>query len=1171
MGLQLILGGSGTGKTTAMYSEMISRSIEDNKTKYLAIVPEQFTMETQKAIVELSPRKGTMAIDILSFDRLAKRIFAEAGMNTIEVLDDTGKCLIIRKIIEENKKKLTVFGSKVKMAGFIDEMKSMVSELYQYGIGEKQLDEMLEKSKEKPLLYAKLEDIKLILSELRKYLEDRFVMNEELLQKVCELIPKSKLVKGSYITFDEYTGFSPVQYNVIIMLLKYAKKVTIALTVRDADTINFENVDGSVEVFGLTIKTVNKLRRMAKDEGITVYDDIILTENLRSKDNDELKYLEKNLFKYGKEPFDVKNKDAVSICVCQNMEKEIEYVACMAKKLVREKGYRYKEMAVVTADIASYSRIVTEVFNKNDIPCFIDYKRNIISNPMVESLRAVLEIISENYSYEAIFRLLKGGMTSLDRSEIDRLENYVISRGIRGYKRYSNEFDTEIEGINETREKFLEDIAEIHNIFKSSRRITVREAITALYNFSVKLNMESKLLSMKKYFEGNNNLSLAKEYAQTYGKVMGLFDKTVFLIGDEMVNSKEILEILDSGFEDMKVGIIPPTLDRMVVGDITRTRLSNVKVMFLVGANDELIPKSNPRGGVLTRIERNFLAENDVELSPTVEENVFIQKYYLYLILTKMSDSLYVTFKRINSDGSSARQSYIINSLIKMFKGISVIDLEHKEKIDSIDRITNLRAAKSFVAENVRSYVTELLNRDRVNFFREVSAICRRNDINIDDVIEASIYEAKGNKISEAISKAIYGEDLHNSVSRLERFAACAYQHFINYGLMLMPRKEFEVNSADIGNIYHSAIELFSKKVTNRNISWEKLDDELRDMLINESVNEAVELDGGAVFLDNARNAYIVDRIKTISKKTAWILQQQIKSGKFIPKDFEVRFSSDFGLEDLSYAYENGTKMGLKGVIDRIDYYNNGDDIYVRIVDYKSGNKKFEINDVYNGLQLQLVLYMEAAISKTRKDNPGKNVIPAGIFYYNIDNPVVDSDAIYKNSEVIKADTDSRDRVIKACLDEQVLKEQKVDGVVNDSKEVLGAMDKAFELEDMIGKDSKIIPFGYNSKGDVKSSSKAASVFDMEKLIKYVHDKVGELGEDILKGKIDVNPYVKASKNGTIKGIQTPCAYCEFSSICGFDKKVKGYENRLLAELDEEEVWCKIRLESRGVDDGKLD
>lgn len=1166
MGLQLILGGSGSGKSTAMYRQLVDESREDHNGHFLAIVPEQFTMETQKTIVMLSPEHGSMSIDILSFDRLARRIFEEAGMNALQVLDDTGKCLIIRKIIEENKKNLTVFASKVKMAGFVEEMKSMISELYQYGIGEKELSEILDKSKKKPLLYAKLEDIRIILIKLQEYLKDRFVMNEEILTRVCQLIPDSEIVKNSVITFDEYTGFSPVQYQVIRMLLKYAKKVTVTVTIRNPEKVDFSRSNPN-QIFYLGIKTVNKLLQIAKEENVKIEKDIIMKNSVRFQNSTELTYLEQNLFKYGKQTFQ-DNVNNMSIHICNNTIAEAEYVASTIIQIVKKHHYRYRDIAVITPDLESYYRGLTEVFHKYEIPCFIDYKHSIIANPMVEMLRAVLEMVIDNYSYESVFRYLRSGMSSLEQEEIDLLENYVIQYGIRGYKRWSKPFKTDKEIINRAREKVLRDTEEVYSQLKKKEDTTVTEIINTLYHLCIQLGTEEKLKTLQALFEKAGKMDLAKEYAQTFEKVITLFEKTVFLIGDEIIKVKEITSILDSGFEEIKVGIVPPTLDRLVVGDLERTRLNNIKVLFLIGVNDGLIPKAKTGGGVLSQADRSFLQENEVELSPTSRETVFIQKYYLYLMLTKMSERLYISFKRINNDGSSARQSYLINNMIKMFPKVEVIDEEHRD--NSADRITNLRLAVSYISENMFEYLHDGLSEDQTRQFREIFARLLRDGKDMEKIIEASVYQNNISKIDEAVAKAIYGEYLRNSVSRLETFASCAYSHFIMYGLNLVERKEYQVNTADIGSIYHSAIEHFSKKIVSRKILWEKMDDELRDLLINESVNEVALEYADTALQDNARNAYMIERIRKMAQKTAWVLQQQVIAGKFVPGDFEIKFSSEYGLDELKYIYPDGSQMGVRGVIDRVDYFHDGDDIYIKIVDYKSGSKKLEINDVYNGLQLQLVLYMEAAMELAKKKNPDKNVIPAGLFYYNIDNPVID-ESVVKDVKIENCKDDQEfQNQLKRRADDETLKAQRVDGFVNASEPVLRAMDEKMEDAAHEGGESLVVPIGFTKKGDFKSNSKQITQIDMERLIHFVHRKVGDLGSNILSGKIDLNPYVKANGKGNLSNGQTPCDYCKYGSICGFDQKIEGCNYRVLAKINNDEIWKKIFIEG-GEQDGTMD
>lgn len=1174
MSLQLILGGSGYGKSFKMYKEMVRLSEKYPKQRFLCIVPEQFTMEMQKTIVNLSVNKGTMNVDILSFDRLAKRIFEEAGISTIKVLDDTGKCLILRKIIEENKKNLTVFGSKAKMSGFINEMKSLVSELFQYGINETKLEEILKTTTNKPLLYAKFQDILLIVKKLKEYLEDRFILNEELLSRACDLIENSNIIRNSYITLDEYTGFSPIQYQLIGQLLKFSNKVNIAITIRDAEKTFYYNIKEQ-DIFALPKKTINKLKSLSIDTGVEILEDIILEENHRHKDSLALKYLEKNIFRYGSKKST--NKDGLEINMCNNTNSEVFYVAATIQKLIyNEEKIRYKDIAVVCSDMEGYHQELEECFKKCNIPYFIDYKRSIITNPCVEAIRAIIEVIEKNYDYESVFRYLRSSMSSLNREEIDELENYILRYGIRGYKKWSKEFiyfgashnlgeeesKIYLGRINSIREKVVEDTREIYNVFagKEKASLTVKKAIEALYRFTVKLNMENKINTLSNKFLEMGDLSLAKEYSQTYGKVVELFDKTVFLIGDEGTSAKELGDILDSGFEEIKVGVVPQGIDRVAIGDIERSRLKDIKVLFLVGVNDGMIPRSAVKGGVLSVSERNFLSDNQIELSPTDRENAFIQKYYLYLILTKMSSKLYVSYKLVNSDGSSTRQSYLINTIFGLFEDFIINNQESETRKNSIDNIINTKTAKSYLADNIYDYLSyfdNLSSTQRDVLFRELFLELKLRGIDFDNIIDAAYFKLKNTKLDTAVSRAIYGEQIYNSVSRLETFAACAYKHFIMYGLNLVKRKTYEIESTDIGTLYHSALEKFTKQLIKEKISWSDITEELSDKIVSQCISEIVNDNKYNVIKDNARNEYLLERIEKITKKTVWALSKQQKLGKFVSENVEFKFSSAV-IDKLGYKYQDGTSMGIKGVIDRVDYYYNGDDIFIKIVDYKSGRKKFEINDVYNGLQLQLVLYMEAAMEEAKKKHPKKNIIPGGIFYYNIDDPLIDITEVSSEDNISE---EIKEKLIKDKVDMDTIKKLKVNGLVQGRMDNISAMDSTIS-EGEKSVISNVIPVALDKTGNFTKKSSIASENDFKELISYVHNKIGAIGNNILCGDVDINPYTKLKGNGE-RGVDNPCKYCEYSTICGFDTKIPGYNYRNIENIQKEEIWKKIAEENK--------
>lgn len=1144
MGLQLIIGGSGSGKTLMMYNELIKKSMEEQRHFYV-VVPEQFTMETQKMIVNLSgERRGSTKIDIVSFNRLAKRIFDEAGLNKISVLDDTGKCLLLRKIIEENKKDFTVFGSKSGMSGFVEEMKSMISELYQYGVGEEKLQEILSMAGKRPLLQAKLQDIALIRSKLREYMQDNYIMNEEILERVSTLIENSQIMKDSIVSFDEYTGFSPVQYEVIRKLLKASKDVYITITLRDADKIDYAEIN-DLDVFGISRKTINKLKTIAREENVPIYSDIILNENKRQDGRNTLIHLEKNIFKpsYTR----IKSDEDIEIHVCDNPVMESEYVAVKIEELIRQ-GYRYKDMAVITTDIESYDRFMRETFNKYDIPCFIDNKKSVTANPMVETIRAALEIISDNFSYESVFRYLRYGMTALKRDEIDALENYTIKNGIRGRKKWNTPFLTtdSLDVVEceeeEYRQKFLQNIMPLYETFKSKRKIPVKQGIEALVRLIDELKIKEKTDLITTHFFDSGNPVKGNEYAQTYELVMNVFERSSLLIGEELVNAKELSDILDSGFAELKVFSVPPTLDRVVVGDLVRTRLNNIKVLFLVGANDGLIPKADNGNSVLNRHEREFLYESGVELSPTIKENAYIQKFYLYLMMTKMSEKLFISFKKSDSNGSSMRPSYIVNVVNNMFEGIKVYD-ESLQREGSLPRkITNLKTAKSYVLENANDFISGKLNEEEQKVFSQVYIFIKNRGLNPDELIKRAINREPVGRLNQAVSKVLYGKELKNSVSRLETFAGCAYRHFIEYGLSLAERKDYEVYNNDIGSVYHKTLELFFKEVRDKEIDIRKMDDSLREEIIKKNITEILKDDKSKIFSDTGRNKYILEKIQRVSSKTVKILSNQISAGSFVPSEFEIRFSAERGYSNMIYSYDEDRQMKLSGVIDRIDYYDDGDNVYVKIIDYKSGNKQFEINDVYNGMQLQLSVYMDAALEHAKRKFKGKNIIPAGMFFYNINEPVLDGDKIK-----LTADLEKNREIIST----EETKTQRVNGMVTDNMDVLRAFDENIDDLTELGGESMYVPIKFNKGGKFAAKSGQVTGEQMDCVLKYVQNKVYEFGKQIIDGDIEVNPKMI---NGS-----SPCDYCEYTGICGVDpakniKEIKKENQKTILNKMREEM-----------------
>lgn len=1097
MSLQLVLGGSGSGKSHNLYSRIIKDSIENPYENYLVIVPEQYTMETQRKLVSMHPRRGIMNIDIVSFQRLAFRVFSEIGGGETKVLDDTGKNLIVRKILESNKKDLKIFANNINKIGFVSEMKSVISELLQYAITPQQVKEIGEKISDNPLLNGKMADVQTVYTAFKKYIEEKYITVEEILDVLCNVIEDSQMIKNSVIAIDGFTGFTPIQYKLLGILLKNAKKVCVTVTIDANEKLNVHT--GLQNIFSLSKETIAKLIEIADEQQVKVENHIIIndTDCYRLKDSKDLSFLEKNLFRFKSSRYEGV-PESLQIFEGTNPKEEISYITGEIMRITAEYGYRYRDIAVVTGDIETYGDIAANILNQNHISNFIDNKRSIMGNPFVEFLRSALETIEKGYSYESIFRYLKTGLTDINADDIDVLENYCLAMGVRGAKKWREKWvknyrnsrgeKADLEKINLIRERVVDSLEALNHKLKD-KDTDVSTKISAVYEFVVSMNIQQKLSEYSIIFEKNGDKSRSGEFKQIYKKVMDLFDKVVELLGEERIPLKEFAQIMDAGFEDIKIGLIPPSADSVVVGDIERTRLENIKVMFFVGVNDGIVPKKSENHGILSEFDRDSLVELKVKLAPSVREKAFIQKFYLYLNMTKPSQKLYITYSKNDMNGKSIRPSYLIHTIRKMFPLVKMIDMN-----------------------------------GALSAFQYVSIPKSELEWNQENCLKA---------ISQAAAISLYGKEIYGSVTRIESFAACEYAHFLSYGLTLVEREEYQLAVRDVGTILHSVLEKVSSTLKKNNSNFAKLNENDRKILVSDCVAEVTNDYGNTIMQDSKRNEYLVNRLTDIADRTVWALGKQLENGEFEPDAFEVPFELE--AENLP----NDMRMILHGKIDRIDICEDEKNVYVKVIDYKSGHSDFELLKTYYGLKLQLMAYMKASIEIEEKRHPGKNIVPAGVLYYNIDDPIVD-----KENE----DQDS--------TDVRILEQLCTKGLINSDKNVVKKFDNLFES----GK-SKVIPVKYNKDGEVANTRNTISSQQFKELDEFIYDKMKDMSADIVKGNISINPYKDKKSNS--------CAYCQYHAICGFSEDFPGMEYRKLKQFDDEALWTKIYSRDKEVNNNE--
>lgn len=1138
MALQFYFGPSGSGKSKRLHQDVLHMAAKDPDCNFLFLVPDQFTMQTQTDLVKESPGGGIMNIDVLSFGRLTHRIFEETGYGRKPVLDDTGKSLVLRKVASSVKEELPVLSGNLNKIGYIHEIKSAISEFKQYGLSVERVGELAEFSKSRGTLYYKLKDLKTLYQAFDTYVAERFITTEDTLALLSRAVHESKIMKNSVVIFDGFTGFTPIQYRLIAELMELSRMVIVSVTLGEGE--NPYRIMGEQELFYLSKKTVRDLQKWAQKRNVRQAEDVYLGKGglPRFRESRELAHLEKQLFRYPLKPYEESQKDsipAIQIREAMSPAGEVRGACILIKKLVLEQNYSYRDIAVVTGELETYGDFFEREAATYDIPVFIDRTRGILLNPFLEYIRSALRIVLQNFSYESVFHYLRSGLADFTMEETDLLENYILATGIKGRKKWGELFTRNAtEQINELRARLYGQMTPL-----LQKQETASDYVKALYEFIVAGRIQEKLLTFEEQFRADGEEERAKEYAQIYRLVMELLNQIEGLLREEAMTLQEFADILDSGFAEIEVGTIPGGVDRVIVGDMERTRLNQVKVLLFLGVNDGNIPRNANKGGIISDIDREFLKDSDIELAPTPRQQMFTQRLYLYMNMTKPSERLYLSYARISSDGKTLRPSYLIDTVKALFPCAYQGNLmEGKESVT--ERIMGKKDALPYVAEELRERAQ---GRAGGMTDEEFFSLCRiywedtafRSQM--EKLLQAAYEHYEHKPLGAMIARMVYGTVLENSVSRLERYAACAYAHFLQYGLNLKEREVFQLQNADLGNIYHEVLEVFSHCLKEHGYTWLDFPKEEGEQLLREALENCSMRYGETILYSSARYQYMIERMYRILKRTIWALKEQLKSGKFLPEAFEMSFSRVENLDAVNIMLSEEEKMKLRGRIDRLDTCEDEDHIYVKVIDYKSGNKKFDLAAVYYGLQLQLIVYMNVAAEMMKKSHPDKEVVPAALLYYHVNDPMIKSEEELSPEQV----------------NDQLLKELRMNGLVNDSEEVIGLLDGSFATK------SSIIPVERKSDGSLSARSSVVNRQDYEVISNYVNQKMHQFGTEILQGNIEVNPCEQGNTES--------CTYCTFREICAFDGKIPGFEKRkpghgMDALKDEQDIIEKMRKHS---------
>lgn len=1124
MTVKYIMGRACKGKSHFILNEISENLCNTGDEKLFLLVPEQFTLQAERDLIEKLALPGIMQIEVLSFTRLAERVFEEAGGLTRILLNTQGKGMILKKIIEENAHQLTIYQKASKQEGFVARFSDLLVELKQNDIMPEQLHNNIAQTEEQTIIRQKLQDIILIYEKFNDYLKGRYIDTEDYINLFINKIRQANFLKNSIVWIDGFTTFSSQSLKIIEEIMLRAKDTTISLT------IDFSGDEPDRELFTLSRRSYNRLHEAAISNGLKEQFIKIDPEPGDAFKKPEILNIESELYSY---PYTVYEQDITNIEVfaAGNIYMEAENVAAQIISLARERGYRWKDIAVICNDMNVYGGLIKRVFHEYRIPFFIDEKKDIMNNPIIILILSLLDIIQRGYRYEDVFHCIKTGFCDLKTDECEKLENYVLKYGICG-NRWKQEFEIGdedfLDQVNQWRLTFINPLIKLEDKLRGKKNYA--QITTALFEVLEEMRIPDKIEDKVEKLTEYNYYALASENSRIWNIVMEIFDQMVEIMGDQEVTLKEYKKVLEAGFGSYEIGIIPTTIDEVLIGNIQRSKSQDIKALFVIGVNDGVLPANREEEGILTGEEKDFLEEKGLEIGLNREMRSLEESFLIYSALSKPSDYLWLSFALADEEGRALRPSLIIERFKQIFSKLEIKSDLISDRQVQLEMISTPESTFKYLIQNLRQWLD---GKQMEDFWWDVYGWYYGNSKWQESrslMINGFSHQNQVAGIGQERARCLYNLPLRSSISRLEQFVSCPFAHFIRYGLSPREREMYTVDAPDIGDIFHNSLSAFASKLEENNLNWFELEREKCELIMDEVMDEQVLNHGHGVLASNYRYKYLAERLKRISRRAVWTLTEHLKSGRFIPLGYEIRFGDGGVFPAIEIDLENGEKLYLEGRIDRVDILDDNNASYVKVIDYKSGEKKFSLSDVYYGISLQLLIYLKAVIAG-KAEHEKHEVKPAGILYFKIDDPLVDTE----------------EKVIEN-IEKQISKELKMKGLVLKDVNIVREMDCNIQGH------SSIIPAGINKDNGFYHNSSVMEEEDFIALISHVENLVKQIGNEIVQGRIKIEP-LKTDKN-------EKCNYCKFKSVCQFDQMFEDNNFRNVRDLKDNEVIARIRKEN---------
>lgn len=1103
--LQFILGKSGSGKTSKAVDIITQKRMAGDK-KLLMLVPDQSSFETETTFLDALGPKMSKDVLVFGFSRLSDYVFKKTGNIPENVIDDGVRKIIMSKALDEVCDSLTMFNSSKTRKSSLDLMIHSLKECKKDNISYDMLDSIADDIYNETLK-NKLKETSLVLNAYEALLEKTYVDPLENLNRLKDILEDKMIFEGYTIAVDSFSGFTYQQLEIIRVLMTQCKDFFI--------TVNIDMECKNEEIFETTNRTRRMIKRLALENNIEREPDIILDKFLRSENND-ISFLEKNILRINDEKYPEKTEN-IETYSAFDINDEVSFVARKIKSLVVDKGFKYNEIAVIVRDISKYNGILDTVLDKFDIPYFMDVPKDIFTKPIVRFVSGILETVISNFDRDVLLSTLKTGLFSLSETEISDFENYIYVWNIdhsdfkKEFKNNPSGFDTKrendikkLEEIESTRKYIITPLVEFCEICKDAGGTDI---VKSLYNLLSKFEVEKAVDNLYDEFESEGLVFDGNEQVRVYNLIIESMEKLYAVLGDSKISLKKFKEYFDYKLSDISVSDIPRYVDEISVATADRVRLSDAKAVFVIGAVDGLFPSVPQTAGVFSENERRILIENNIPLTDSLEQLCAHEKYLIYCALTSTCEKLFVTTYSSDFSGETFEPSVIYTEILKLFpQRIHSSYLDYNE----VDELYCKTQAFEYLSKNY--YYNKNYSDSLKSYFKDDEEYGEKLT-KLENVLENKPFRIADKEVAQKLFK----KDMSVSASQIEKYYLCPFQYFCNYGLRAKERKEASIDSLQFGNIVHYFLEKFLKK-NNKEVLNNLKDEEIKASIDSILAEYADETFGG---LDDKTENFtaIFERLKINIFTLIKELIRQLMYSDFIPADFELKIGEDGDIPPYTLQLDNEHSVKVRGFVDRVDTYDkNENESYIRIVDYKTGNKEFKLYEILYGINLQMLLYLRC-VCENGKDYYKKDLIPSGVLYMPSAAKDIDGDK-YSTDEKIISQLDSNFRM---------------NGLVLNDSEVLNHMDR-------IG---KFIKLSKKTK-EGKYSDTCADSNQFNLIFKHLDDTVKSMGRELLKGNIEALP---------IKGVADGCAYCPYDSVClhTYEDEYK-YRNKASAEQVYEEL-----------------